>query len=208
MPPLLHVFASRQRTAFGGRAATRKAQGGFTLLELAVTVTIIAVLAGMGMSSWAGLTQKEAVKGQVNALLGAMRFARSEAIKKNARVVICPRDLAATPISSTYPCNTTTGAKWDNGWIIFVDQSANNQYDASETLLKEQGSLSGSGGITMNNGSSNGDRIVFRNSGILFFGASNIKFLPTSQDSTRGSMVCISLQGRTRVVDITPTCPS
>ena len=63
-------------------------------MELAVTVTIIAVLAGMGMSSWAGLTQKEAVKGQVNALLGAMRFARSEAIKKNARVVICPRDLA------------------------------------------------------------------------------------------------------------------
>ena len=205
MPPLSHVFASSQRTAFGGRAATRKAQGGFTLLELAVTVTIIAVLAGMGMSSWAGLTQKEAVKGQVNALLGAMRFARSEAIKKNARVVICPRYLAATPISSTYPCNTTTGAKWDNGWM---DQSANNQYEASETLLKEQGSLSGSGGITMNNGSSNGDRIVFRNSGILYFGASNIKFLPTSQDSTRGSMVCISMQGRARVVDIASTCPS
>ena len=208
MPPLLHVFASYQRTAFGGSAASRKAQGGFTLLELAVTLTIIAVLAGMGISSWAGLTQREAVKGQVSALVGAMRFARSEAIKKNARVVICPRDLAATPISSTYPCNTTTGAGWENGWIIFVDQNASNQYDASETLLKEQGSLSGSGGITMNNGSSNGDRIVFRNSGILFFGASNIKFLPTSQDSTRGSMVCISLQGRTRVVDITPTCPS
>ena len=173
-----------------------------------MTVTIIAVLAGMGMSSWAGLTQKEAVKGQVNALLGAMRFARSEAIKKNARVVICPLDLAATPISSTYPCNTTTGAKWDNGLIIFVDQSANNQYDTSETLLKEQGSLSGSGGITMNNGSSNGDRIVFRNSGFLYFGASNIKFLPTSQDSTRGSMVCISMQGRARVVDIASTCPS
>jgi len=89
-----------------------------------------------------------------------------------------------------------------------VDQSANNQYEASETLLKEQGSLSGSGGITMNNGSSNGDRIIFRNSGILYFGASNIKFLPTSQDSTRGSMVCISMQGRARVVDIASTCPS
>lgn len=210
MPPLCPFSLSI--CAPSTRAAPCKAQSGFKLLELAVTLTILSVLASVGMSNWSDLTEKEAVKGHVNALLGAMRFARSEAIKKNVRVVICPRDLAATPVGATngtaYPCNTASGAPWEKGWIIFVDQSANNQFNATDTLLQEQGALSGSGGITMNNGSSNGDRIVFRNSGVLYYGASNIKFLPASGNTARGSMVCISMQGRARVLPITNTCPS
>ena len=212
MPPRLPVFAKHLRPAPGSRAASRKAQSGFKLLELAVTLTIMSVLASVGMSNWSGLTEKEAVKGHVNALLGAMRFARSEAIKKNVRVVICPRDLAATPVGgingTAYPCNTASGAPWEKGWIIFVDQSANNQFNATDTLLQEQGTLSGSGGIVMDNGSDSGDRIVFRSSGILYFGASNIKFLPASRNTARGSMVCISLQGRARVIPITEDCRS
>ena len=208
MPPSLPRFASRLHPATGRHAASRKAQLGFKLLELSVTLTIMAVLASVGMSNWTGLTEKEAVKGHTNALLGAMRFARSEAIKKNARVVICPRDLSAAPINGTYPCNTVSGAGWENGWIIFIDQVANNQYNATDTLLKEQGTLSGSGGITMNNGAGTGDRIVFRNSGILYFGASNITFLPSSRDTSRGAMVCISMQGRARVTSIASNCIS
>ena len=212
MPPRLPIFAKHLRSAPGSRAASRKAQSGFKLLELAVTLTIMAVLASVGMSNWSSLTEKEAVKGHVNALLGAMRFARSEAIKKNVRVVICPRDLAATPINATngtaYPCNTTSGAPWEKGWIIFVDLNANNQFNATDTLLQEQGTLSGSGGIVMDNGLGSGYRIVFRSSGILYFGASNIKFLPASRNTARGSMVCISLQGRARVIPITDACPS
>ena len=92
--------------------------------------------------------------------------------------MICPRDLAATPINAT------------------------------DTLLQEQGTLSGSGGIVMDNGLGSGYRIVFRSSGILYFGASNIKFLPASRNTARGSMVCISLQGRARVIPITDACPS
>jgi type IV fimbrial biogenesis protein FimT len=207
VPPSLPRFASRLHPAAGRHAAWRKAQLGFKLLELSVTLTIMAVLASVGMSNWTGLTEKEAVKGQVNALIGAMRFARSEAIKKNARVVICPRDLSAAPINGTYPCNIVSGAGWENGWIIFIDQGANNQYEAADTLLKEQGTLSGSGGIIMDNGS-NSDRIVFRNSGILYFGASNITFLPSSRDTSRGAMVCISMQGRARVTSIASNCIS
>ena len=207
MPPSLPRFASRLHPAAGRHAAWRKAQSGFKLLELSVTLTIMAVLASVGMSNWTGLTEKEAVKGQVNALIGAMRFARSEAIKKNARVVICPRDLSAAPINGTYPCNTVSGAGWENGWIIFVDYDADSRYDATDTLLKEQGTLSGSGGIIMDNGS-NSDRIVFRNSGILYFGASNITFLPSSRDTSRGAMVCISMQGRARVTSIASNCIS
>jgi len=84
VPPRLPVFAKHLRPAPGSRTASRKAQSGFKLLELAVALTIMSVLASVGMSNWSSLTEKEAVKGHVNALLGAMRFARSEAIKKTS----------------------------------------------------------------------------------------------------------------------------
>jgi prepilin-type N-terminal cleavage/methylation domain-containing protein len=205
VPPRLPVFAKRLRYAPGSRAASRKAQSGFKLLELAVTLTIMSVLASVGMSNWSSLTEKEAVKGHTNALLGAMRFARSEAIKKNAPVVICPRDLAAGGTR----CNTASGAGWEAGWLVFTEQSSppNYVYDSStDTLLKEEGKLSSSGGITMRNGIIVSDRIVYRSSGILLQGASNIKFLPVSQNETRGSMVCISMQGRARVIGAADSC--
>jgi prepilin-type N-terminal cleavage/methylation domain-containing protein len=204
VPPSLPRFASRLHPAAGRHAASRKAQLGFKLLELSVTLTIMAVLASVGMSNWTGLTEKEAVKGHTNALLGAMRFARSEAIKKNAPVVICPRN----PSAGSTSCNIAPGPGWEAGWLIFTEQSnpPNYVYDSStDTLLKEEGKLSGSGGININNGFAN-DRIVFRSSGVLLQGAWNIKFLPASRNETRGLKICASIAGRTRVIGAADSC--
>lgn len=61
-------------------------QPGFTLLELMVVVTIIAIFAAVAMPSFGGLIDRYRVKGTADALHAEIQFARSEAIRRNQEV--------------------------------------------------------------------------------------------------------------------------
>ena len=94
-----------------------KVSGGFSLVELMVVITIVAVLLALGVPSYRYVTNSNRVSSEVNALLGDLQFARSEAIKEGATVTVCPTanfDFAAAPI-----CNAGAGStEWDKGWIV------------------------------------------------------------------------------------------
>jgi type IV fimbrial biogenesis protein FimT len=76
-------------------------QRGFTLVEAIVTMTILAVLAGMSAASFSWLNQTTRIRSAAFDLVADLDFARSEAIKRNA-------DVAVTPV----------GGSWSNGWTI------------------------------------------------------------------------------------------
>ena len=59
---------------------------GFTLLELMVTVAVVAILATVGVPSFRDLIQNNRVTTQTNELVTALNFARTEAVKR-ARAV-------------------------------------------------------------------------------------------------------------------------
>jgi type IV fimbrial biogenesis protein FimT len=59
---------------------------GFTLLELMVTIAVLAILATIGVPSFQGLIQSNRVTTQTNELVTALNFARTEAIKRGRSV--------------------------------------------------------------------------------------------------------------------------
>ncbi len=67
-----------------------KVSAGLTLVELMVVITIVAVLLALGVPSYRYVTSSNRVSSEVNALLGDLMFARSEAIKEGATVTVCP----------------------------------------------------------------------------------------------------------------------
>jgi type IV fimbrial biogenesis protein FimT len=91
-----------------------KVSAGFTLIELLVVITIVAVLFALGVPSYRYVTNSNRVSAEVNALLGDLQFARSEAIKEGATVTVCP---TANPAAGTPVCNSGSG-EWDQGWIV------------------------------------------------------------------------------------------
>ena len=61
---------------------------GFTLLELMVTVAVLAILATVGIPSFVDLVQNNRVTTQANELVTALNVARTEAVKRGRSVQV------------------------------------------------------------------------------------------------------------------------
>lgn len=179
----------------------KRAQSGFTLIEFMVVIAIAAVLLTVGIPSMKYLIERNAVNGHVSMLIGDVTLARSEAIKRNAPVIMCVSVGADT--SSTPDC--AASGDWKSGWLVFVHRGSGSSFapNSGDVLLRAQGALSDSGGITQ----TGTGVLVFRNTGLLSSGASTITFKSASQATNQQQRVCISMTGRTRRLDRgTDTC--
>lgn len=103
-------------------------QRGFSLVELMVVVAILGILAGLAAPSFASFIRSNRLTAAANDLLGAVALARSEALKRGQRVVLCTSSNAST-------CDNS--ASWGDGWIVFSDGDNDAvRTAASEPLLR------------------------------------------------------------------------
>ena len=105
------------------------ASRGFTMIELMVTVLVVAILFSVGVPSMRYVTSANRISSEINGLLGDMQFARGEAIKEGQTVTVCV---------STNGTGCTGGTNWNGGWIVFQDPNANKVVDAGEAVLRVQ----------------------------------------------------------------------
>lgn len=101
-------------------------QSGATLLELMVVLAVSAILLGIGIPSFASFSGSSRLASVTNELVSSLHLARSEAIKRNSRVVLCT---SATGTS----CVASGG--WHQGWLVFHDPNNNAVLDAGETVI-------------------------------------------------------------------------
>lgn len=97
---------------------------GFTLLELIITIALAAILLGLAVPNMRDFIQNNRMTGQTNEFVTALNIARSEALKRNHPVSICPVNEAGTGC---------TGNDWSVGWLVYVD----DQPAESETTAVE-----------------------------------------------------------------------
>lgn len=85
---------------------------GFTLVELLVAMAVLAILLTIGIPSFTNLVTNNRATTATNELLAALQYARSEAVRQNARVDIC---------SSTNQDTCSNADAWDTGWVVRWD---------------------------------------------------------------------------------------
>lgn len=90
------------QTGVAGRRAGSPRQAGFTLIELMVTIAVLAVVLGIAVPSFQGITNRNRLTAITNEVVGAIQLTRMEAIRRNQRVVMCP----------TTNGTTCAGADW------------------------------------------------------------------------------------------------
>lgn len=81
-------FASNQASTAARAGSPRPA--GFTLLELVITVAVLAIALGIAIPSFQGITNRNRLTSVANEVVAAMQLTRMEAIRRNQRVVMCP----------------------------------------------------------------------------------------------------------------------
>lgn len=102
-------------------------QRGFNLLELMVGITVLGVLLGIGVPSFTQMIRTNRLVSQSNELVGALSYARSEALKRGFRVSACPGSGAAC----------SGGTDWNVGILVFTDDTGTTgTLDGTDQLLQ------------------------------------------------------------------------
>lgn len=100
---------------------------GFGLLELMITVALLAILAGIALPSFQTTIRSNRVTTATNNLLAAINQARGEAVTRARPVTVC----AASSDRST--CSASA-AGWDtNGWLIVCTNAAGTTAESCTT---------------------------------------------------------------------------
>lgn len=115
---------------------------GFTLVELMVTVAVLAVVIGIAVPSFTTIMHRNRLTAAANEMVSALQIARMEAIRRNRRAVLCPSIDGQT-------CN---GADWSKV-LVFIDANRNSQADATgDVLLRVVDTTRTGSGITAASG--------------------------------------------------------
>lgn len=91
----------------------RHFNSGFTLIELMMTVAVLALVIAIGIPSFENQIRNNRSVAQAENFVVALNFARSEAVKRARRVSVCPSTNGTS-------CNVTD---WRDGWIVFLDSA-------------------------------------------------------------------------------------
>ncbi len=99
---------------------------GFSLIELMVTIAVLAILLSIGLPSFRSSLQSNRLATASNELIASLNLARSEAIRNTRGGAICPS-------TSGTECD---GADWGDGWIIWADENEDGAFDSGEEILR------------------------------------------------------------------------
>ncbi len=136
-------------------------QQGFTLVELMVTITVLAIVIGIAVPSFYGQIQNNRSLALGEEFAGALNYARSEAVKRGKRVTLC----------ASADASKCSGS-WQQGWIAFVDSATSD--DAATPVIAQDAAvlrrwqaLSGKASLAVTQGGKGAAFIRYNRLGIL-----------------------------------------
>lgn len=159
-------------------------QRGFTLVELLVTIVIIAILATLGVPSFTQFLRNWQRDSATKAFMTHVQLARTESIKTSRKVVMCV---------STNGTSCANSTDWKGGWLVFVDTNGDESLSNGETLVAVR---SASTGVSSMTGTNNTSKLVFLPNGLMSSGTTTVTVTPNGSTSLKLNKIALNTVGR------------
>jgi len=167
----------------------RHAAMGTTLIELLMTMLVLAVLGTLAAPAFGSLLERGRVRAADQAFVAALHLARETAARSGARTLVCP---------SADGTHCSDDGRWEAGWVVAIDRDRDGQPDTAPMLRGDRdtnGSPQGATRLRLQS-SSGRPRVVFQPDGSA--GGSNVTLLICRPGGRSGRGIVVSNSGRIR----------
>lgn len=130
---------------------------GYTIVEIAVVLSIIGIVASLAVPSFRSMLLSDNVSSLNNELLISLKRARSEAIARGNNITMC---------SSTdgMSCSGSAG-NWEQGWIVFEDRNNDGSVTADEMIWVQD--MEATQGVSVTASPSFESQLIYSRNGTL-----------------------------------------
>lgn len=177
----------------------KRQQFGFTLIELLVTLVVLGIIVAIGLPNLRDFLVSNRLTSDINSFIGLVNYARSEAISRNQRVIICPKSNSANACQNSQFWN-------EYELQVFVDVDGNNDRNNGDTLLKILPAVDVAGSQTQFVCSSTNcpNKVAFNAMGFsqnaLRLDIHTVKSSDVAYEYKYGRSLCLSKPGRVRII--------
>jgi len=161
---------------------------GYSLFELIVVISLVALGFIIAIPSYQWLEQKNQANVVVNQMVAALNYARQQALIRHKVVSLCAsRD--------GHQC----GGEWADGMLLFIDQTAQGNYQAGDSKLRVYPALPANNRLWWNRS----ENLIQMSPNGYLLKSQNGTFTYCSGQSRQQviRLIIVSLTGRVRVAE-------
>ena len=173
-------------------SSEQSAAFGLTLIELLIVLLILGVTLAFGGPAMRQLVYGMQVSSEISRLMGAVNLVRSEALRLNQAVTMCPSSMAETG-------DAVCTGDFSDGWIIFANHNRDKVLNAEDQLIRVFEALPAGFTITNRKGTiPASERITFLSDGSSRRNRTLLVCAPDASNITARSLV-MNIVGRPRL---------
>lgn len=181
------------RTCFSDHPSGVK---GISIVELLISLAVLSILVTTGIPAFSSFIQSNRLSASAFNTLGTINLARTEAVKRRTRVILCR---SADSTSATPSCGGSANT-WTTGWLVFASGDSNSTYEAGTDTLLGIG-LVDSPNVTIITNSTSNKNLEYNSDGTTNEGGDTARFaVCDKRGGAQGRQINVPPHGRPKFV--------